>query len=128
VTNPIETEPLEHVVLPVHLPDLSQVKNEDVKALRDRIYAEKRKARKEATKLIAKEPKLRDLWMVSLGTGPEETKNAARVAFEIEIMRYPEVFLKHAWANALTSLENALQGEMIERSKLGQSSGRRRKG
>lgn len=120
MTSPTENEPLEHVVLPVHLPDLGQVKNEAVKALRDRLYAEKRKARKEAAKLIAKEPKLQDLWMASLGTGSEESRAAARIAFEVEIMRHPEAFLKHAWANTLTYLESALQEEMIERSKLRQ--------
>jgi hypothetical protein len=101
----------------VHLPDLTLVKNTDVKTLRDYIYAERRKARKEATKLISKEPKLRDAWMTSLGTGSEEVKAEASALLEREVMCYPEVFLKYAWANALTSLENALQGELIERSK-----------
>lgn len=115
---PPEYAQVEHVVLPVHLPDLSSIQNADIKALRSRIQTEGRKARAEASKAIYKEDILRKPWMTSLGNGSDEDKAEARRVFEQEILRYPDAFLRHAWANALSSLDNALLGEMIRRSHL----------
>jgi hypothetical protein len=116
-TPPSPPAPTAHITLPVPRLDLSHLTNQELSALRGRIQAEAREARKLATKVLSgKDATLRNLWMTSLSAKPEVSADA-KAAFEKEVLRHPDAFVKYAFANAYHVLDQAVHAEMLERSK-----------
>lgn len=108
-------------VAPIPLPDLSHLTHAELSALRGYLTTKSKEARKEATKVIGKDTKVRDLWLKTLGlksdATPEE-RAAVEVPFFEEILRHPEAFVLYAWANGLATLDRYVWETMLERSKV----------
>ena len=108
-------------VAPIPLPDLSHLTQVELSVLRGYLTTKSKEARKEATKVIGKDPKVRDLWLKTLGlksdATPEE-KAAVETPFYQEILRQPEAFVLYAWANGLATLDRHVWETMLDRSKV----------
>jgi hypothetical protein len=112
--------PGEFQSLPIPLPDLSHLTQAELAALRSSISAESKEARKTAVKLLGKTPVVKDLWLKSVGlptATPPEERALIMDPLHRECLRYPETFLRHAWANALCVLDRHIWDEMVKRSK-----------
>ena len=110
---------LEHVSLPVRLPDLSHLTNDELQALRHRISLMTRDARKKATNIINRIPSVQKPWMRTLSLKPDDpTRQESFAKLELELLRHPEAFLAHAYVNSLFVLDEGLRAEMGRRSLL----------
>jgi hypothetical protein len=109
----------DHVTLPVTLPSLDHLSNEELSALRSKFASSAREARRKATQVIQRFETLKKPWSRSVsvhkGTPPEERAEIMR-AFEKELLRVPEAFLAHAYANSLVTLDGACREELIRRT------------
>ena len=102
------------------LPDLSDLTQAELSALRAYLTVKSKEARKEATKLLGKDPSVRDLWLKTIALredATDEEREGALSPFYREVMRHPEVFLSYAWANALATLDKHVWDAMVELSK-----------
>lgn len=112
---------LHRPVAPIPLPDLSHLTHAELSALRGYLTTKSKEARKEATKVIGKDHKVRDLWLKTLGlksdATPDERAEVENPFYE-EILRYPEAFVLYAWANGLATLDRHVWETMLERSKI----------
>jgi hypothetical protein len=107
----------EHVSLPVRIPDLTYLTNEELQALRSKVGSMTRDARKKANLIIQKYPDLRDAWMKSLGVKIDDPdRDAVFQAMERRLLHYPDAFLAHAYVNSLFVLDAAFRDEMLRRS------------
>ena len=111
-----ELEQAGHSSLPVRVPSLDRLTNPELIALRNRIHAITRKARKDASKALCKEETVKTLWLATLGNTAD--REHACIEFEAELLRHPDAFLVYAWANALTALDQTIRAEMVRRSAL----------
>lgn len=110
-----------HVSLPVHVPNMAGISNQELNSIRSHIQFLGRDARKKANMVIGKIATLRPLWMntVSLGTrASPETRTEVMGAFEHELLRHPTAFVSYAMANSLAALDSALMDEVVRRTKL----------
>lgn len=114
-------EPLNHVALNVHVPDMTGITNAELQAIRSHIQSVNRETRKKSNVLMGKEEGLRPFWLKTLGMGtrssPEE-KKAAHEAFERELLRHPAAFLSYAMANSLVSIDSIIRDEIMRRTKI----------
>ena len=102
------------------LPDLSDLTQAELSALRAYLTVKSKEARKDATKLLSKDASVRDLWLKTLGLKEDTTDEEREVVlspFYREVMKHPEVFLSYAWANALATLDKHVWDAMVELSK-----------
>lgn len=112
---------MNHVSLPIHVPDMSGISNQELQAVRAHIQFVGRDARKKANVLLGKNEFLRPLWMgtVSLGTrATEEDRLRVMGAFERELLRHPAAFVSYSLANSLAVLDSVLRDETVRRTKL----------
>lgn len=107
---------VEHVELPLRLPDLSYLTNDELAALRQRLNTVRREARARATATMAGLPTVQKAWIksLSLKTDDHERGEIMR-ALEAELLRHPEAYLEYAHANSLIALDEAIKAEMIQR-------------
>lgn len=110
-----ELEVVGHASLPIRVPSLANLTNQELGALRGKIHTVARKARKDASKIICKDTGLKNLWLQTLSSSDNQ-ESLAR--FETALMRNPDAFIAHSWANSLVSLGQALQTEMFSRAKI----------
>jgi hypothetical protein len=105
--------------MPFELPDLGALSNEELAAFRAKVMATSRDARRKAITAIHRVPSLRQPWNRSLGftksTTPEERAEVHRL-LETQLLRAPEAFLAHAWANSLVALDLACRDELLRRT------------
>lgn len=110
--------PDDHVTLPVTLPPLTHLTNEELGSLRNKLSTTLREARRKANQTIGRFEALRKPWSRSLSvhknTPPDERTEIMR-SFERELLRIPEAFLAHAYANALVTLDMACREEILRR-------------
>lgn len=109
----------DHVSLPVILPSLDHLTHEELGALRTRFAGAAREARRKANQTIQRFEALKKPWSRSLSiekkTPPEERAEILQT-FEKELLRVPEAFLAHAYANSLVLLEAVCREEIVRRS------------
>lgn len=102
------------------LPDLSDLTQAELSALRAYLTVKSKEARKDATKLLSKDASVRDLWLKTIALKEDATaeeREGVLAPFYREVMRHPEVFLSYAWANALATLDKHVWDAMVELSK-----------
>jgi hypothetical protein len=106
---------------PIPHPDLSHLNQAELSALRGYLTVKSKEARRDATKVLGKYPKARDLWLKTLGlksdATPEERAEVEAPFYE-EIVRHPEAFVLYAWANGLATLDRYVWESMVELSKV----------
>jgi len=111
--------PNEHASLPVATPSLDHLTADELNALRGKFSSSAKDARRKANQAIQRNPSLKKPWTRSLnvnkGTSSEE-RTAILAEFERELLRIPEAFIAHAYANSLVLLEAACRDEMQRRS------------
>ncbi len=109
----------DHATLPVALPSLDHLTNEELGALRGKVMTVMREARRKSTQVIGRAPSLKKSWSKSL-TITKDTAPEARIAilteFEQELLRVPEAYLAHAYANSLTRFDELLRETLARRS------------
>jgi hypothetical protein len=109
----------DHVTLPFSLPPLDHLTTTEVGQLRGRVQVVSREARKKATQILTREPSLKKAWgrSISMGknTTPEERAEIQR-DLERELLRCPEAYLAHAWANSLVTLDIHCRDELLRRT------------
>lgn len=112
--------PVEHLTMPVEVPDLTHLTSAELTSLRGFIGSQMRDARKKANQAISKVDSLRPLWVDTVASKPnataEETDEILRL-FHREVLRHPTAFLSYAYANSLHVLDRAIWGELLRRSK-----------
>ncbi len=109
----------DHVTLPFALPALDHLTTTELGQLRGRVQVVSREARKKATQILTREPALKKVWGRSISmntnTTPEERAEIQR-DLERELLRYPEAYLAHAWANSLVTLDTHCRDELLRRT------------
>jgi hypothetical protein len=109
----------DHAALPVTLPSLDFLTDTELGALRSKFSLAAREARRKANQVIQRTESLKKPFgralSVHKGTSPEEREEAFR-AFERELLRVPEAFLAHAYANSLVLLDTACREAMSKRA------------
>lgn len=109
----------DHATLPVALPSLDHLTNEELAALRTRVVSTMRDVRRKATLVIGRTPSLAKPWSRSLNVDkdtPHEERVAAFTELERELLKVPEAYLNHAYANTLVTLDLALREEVARRT------------
>ena len=110
------------VTLPITVPDLSHLTLTELAAIRGYIATQTREARKASNKVLGgKQGALRALWMKTLGMRADVAaaeREEIIGAFEAELLRAPEAFVKYAVANSLFRIDGAIKDEMLRRSRL----------
>ena len=100
----------DHAKLPVTLPSLDHLTDGELGALRSRFSLAAREASRKANQAIQGADSLKKPWARSLcldkKTSPEERAEVL-ADFERELLRVPEAFLAHAYANSLVLLDEA---------------------
>ena len=108
-----------HVTMPVSTPSLDHLTTEELGQLRAKFSAASREARRKAMQIISRYPSLKKPWGRSLGMD-KNTTPAERVeihtALERELLRLPDAYLAHAWANSLVVLDEAVRTELLRRT------------
>jgi hypothetical protein len=111
--------PDDHAQLPVTLPSLDHLTNAELGALRSKFALAAREARRKANQVIQRTELLKKPWQRTLNVSkntPLVERQAALEAFEKELLRVPEAFLAHAYANSLVLLDTACREAMRLRS------------
>lgn len=106
----------DHLSLPVRLPDLAHLSNEELRALRAKIGSMTRDARRKAQTAIQKYPSIREPWMRVLGQKRGPDSEEAYRTLERELLRHPDAFLAEAYVNSLFVLDEAIRDEILKRS------------
>ena len=110
--------PDDHVSLPLPLPSLRHLTEEELGKLRLRVSSTARDARRKANLIIQRNTSLKGSWGRSLsihkGTSVED-RTAIMRDFERELLRVPEAFIAHAYANALVVFEGLCREESLRR-------------
>lgn len=108
----------DHVSLPFPLPSLAHLTEEELGNLKTKFAASAREARRKANLVLQRSPSLKKSWGQSLnvhkGTSPED-RTAIMQEFEAELLRVPEAFIAHAYANALVTFESLCRDEILRR-------------
>lgn len=109
----------DHVTMPLNLPALDHLSTEEVGQLRAKLSAASRDARKRATLLLGRQASLKKPWGRSLtmnkNTSAEERAEIQR-DLERALLRVPEAYLAHAWANSLVTLDTHCREELLRRT------------
>ena len=110
-------ETFEHLSCPLPIPPLDHLTQLELTALREMLHRINKEARKEASKTITKIPALYSLWLktIAIKTAAEDS-TATLEAFNRELVRHPDAFLKHAYANSLLILDTAIHEEALKRA------------
>lgn len=106
-------------MLPIRLPPLDHLTNEELQALQAKLLAAAREARRKANSAIMKTESLKETWnrMLSLKKkSPPEEREGVLSSFERELLKQPECFIAHAFANSLVMVEAACRKETFSRS------------
>ncbi len=109
----------DHVTLPVTLPSLDHLTNEELGALRSRLSLTAREARRKANQIIQRTESLKKPWGRSLSlqkSTPADERTAIMQEFERELLRVPEAYIAHAYANSLVLLDTACREAMSQRA------------
>jgi hypothetical protein len=110
--------PDDHVSVPFPLPSLAHLTEEELGRLRTKVATAAREARRKANLVLQRSPSLKKPWSRSLsvhkGTSTED-RAAIMLDFERELLRVPEAFIAHAYANALVTFEGLCREEGIRR-------------
>lgn len=107
---------IEHVSLPVRLPDLAHLTDDELQALRRKIASMTRDARKKATSVIGRIPSVQKPWMKSLGLKTDDpARQEILSTLELELLRHPDAFLAYAYVNSLFVLDEGLKAEGVRR-------------
>lgn len=110
--------PDDHVSVPFPLPSLVHLTEEELGRLRTKVAAAAREARRKANLVLQRSPSLKKPWSRSLsvhkGTSAED-RAAIMLDFEHELLRVPEAFIAHAYANALVTFESLCRDESLKR-------------
>lgn len=117
---------MDHASLPVRLPDLSHLTNEQLGALRGKLAPMMRETRKKATSVITRIPSVQKAWLRTLSLKSDDPERASILAvLELELLRHPEAFLTYALANSLVALDEGLKAEMTQRQMLTPKKGKK---
>lgn len=111
----------EHASLPVAIPSLEHLTNDELNALKGKFSATAKEARRRANQTLGRFPQLKKPWQRSLSVGkstPDGDRAAVFAEFERELLRVPEAYVAHAYANSLILLEMSCRDEMLRRSML----------
>ena len=111
----------EHASLPVVTPSLEHLTNEELGAFRSKLMSTAKEARRKANQTIGRHAELKKPWQKTLSVGksiPPEERAAVFREFEQALLRIPEAYIAHAFANSLILLEEACKNEMLRRSML----------
>jgi len=109
----------DHVTLPIRLPDLTHLTNDELHALRSKLSTGMRDGRKKATTIISRIPEVRSPWMKSMSLKTDDPTRAEIMAnLEFELLRHPEAYIAYAHVNSLFLLDGAIRDEMLRRSML----------
>ena len=109
----------DHATLPLVLPSLTHLTNEELGAFRDKVGAASRDARRKANQVLQKHGELKAAWSRSLsitGETPEADRANILGTFERELLRVPEAFIAHAFANSLVTLVAVCRNEALHRA------------
>jgi hypothetical protein len=111
--------PDDYVTLPTGIPVLEYLTNEELSQLRTKLSIVSRDARRKASIVIQRYPSLKRLWTLSLSVDnntSQEDRDTIHRSFEQELLKNPEAYLAHAWANSLVILNSACGNEMLRRT------------
>lgn len=107
----------EHTSLPVQVPDIKHLSNEELHALRNKALNLSRDARKKSGTAIIKIPTVKKLWIALLGANANNPDRPRLIReLEKELLRFPTVFFLYAYANSLFVLDAAFRAEMDSRN------------
>jgi hypothetical protein len=107
----------EHLSCPLPLPPLDHLSVAELTALRQELHRIGRTARKEASKTIQKIPGLNKLWLKTIAVKTDdENRLAILEEFNRELVKHPEAFVKHAYANSLVIIDTAIHDEAMKRA------------
>lgn len=108
----------EHTALPIRVPSLVHLTDQELSDLRSKLTYQSREARRRATQAIGKSSSLQKLFNKTLNltkdTKIEERENVMAM-FEKELLRVPDAFIAHAYANSLILLDVACRDELLRR-------------
>jgi hypothetical protein len=109
----------DHLSCPLPLPPLDHLTPAELRALRDVLHREGRVARKEASKTLSKIPELNGLWLKTIALKTDaENYTETLDAFNRELVKHPDAFLKHAYANSLVIMDGAIHDETLKRAEV----------
>jgi hypothetical protein len=109
----------EHATLPVATPSLDHLTDEELNALRGKLSNAAKEARRKANQVIQRSPSLKKPWTKSLSVSkatPSDERAAIFADFERELLRVPEAYIAHAFANSLVTLDAACREALQQRS------------
>jgi hypothetical protein len=107
----------EHTSLPVHIPDVKHLSNDELHALRNKALNLSRDARKKSGAAIIKIPTVKKLWIALLGANANNPDRPRLIReLEKELLRFPAVYFLYAYANSLFVLDAAFRAEMDSRN------------
>src|SRR5574343_875277 len=96
----------EHLSCPLPLPPLEHLTMAELTALRQELHRVGKVARKEASKTLQKIPVLNSLWLKTIAVKTDdENRLAVLEAFNRELVKHPDAFVKHAYANSLVIID-----------------------
>lgn len=101
-----------HLILPIPLPTLEHLTDDELSALQAKFTSAAREARRKANASIQRDAALRLLYMRTLGKEPAEEDVQA---FEQRLLRNPEAYIAYAYANALIHLDTTCRNESLRR-------------
>jgi hypothetical protein len=100
------------------MPSLAHLSNEELGALRSKLSSAARDARRKATLTIQKSPSLSKPYTKSLSIdkkAAEHERAEIMAIFERELLRVPEAYVAHAFANSLVLLDGYCKEELTRR-------------
>ena len=109
----------EHATLPVATPSLDHLTDEELNALRGKLSNAAKEARRKANQVIQRSPSLKKPWTKSLSVSkatPSDERAAIFADFERELLRVPEAYIAHAFANSLVTLDTLCRDALQQRS------------
>ena len=104
----------EHGALPISIPDLTPLANDELLALRRYIQNQTRDARKKSNQLLNRDEKLRKAWVDTIGGS--QMAHDARPAFLRLLLKYPSAFIAYTYVNSLFVIDEAILAEINRRS------------
>lgn len=110
--------PDDHASLDIHVPSLAHLTEEELGQLRTKVSSSAREARRKSNLIIQRHASLKKPFMRSLSVHkdtPPDERAATMADFEHELLRVPEAFIAHAYANALVTLESLVRDEILKR-------------
>ncbi len=105
----------EHGALPISIPDLTPLTNDELLSLRRYIQGQVREARKKSNQLLNRDEKLRRAWVDTIG-GSQMAHDAKPVFLRL-ILKFPAAFLAYTYVNSLFVIDEAILIEINKRSK-----------